>query len=86
MKPEDTGWSSNEPEFAVFCIENVAARLNVDAEKVYAALTEQTDILKELYFVNSFSLKSENKFPIFVIGIPSFRKNIIQISVLPFVA
>jgi GTP:adenosylcobinamide-phosphate guanylyltransferase len=37
--------SDKELEFAIFCIENVASKLNVDAKKVYAALTEQTDIL-----------------------------------------
>lgn len=34
-----------ELEFAVFCIENVAARLNTDAEKVYKALAVDSDIL-----------------------------------------
>lgn len=28
-------------EFAVFCIENVAAKLGVDAERVYQAFTEK---------------------------------------------
>lgn len=37
--------TEKELEFAVFCIENVAAKLNTDAEKIYSALAEQTDIL-----------------------------------------
>lgn len=37
--------NSNELEFAIFCIENVAAKLGVDAERVYQAFTEQSDIL-----------------------------------------
>ena len=37
--------TSDELEFAVFCIENVAAKLGVDAERVYQAFTEQSDIL-----------------------------------------
>ena len=37
--------NSSELEFAVFCIENVAATLGVDAERVYQAFTEQSDIL-----------------------------------------
>ena len=37
--------NSNELEFAVFCIENVAAKLGVGAERVYKAFTEQSDIL-----------------------------------------
>ena len=45
MKTEDGQCGSKELEFAIFCIENVASRLNVDAQTVYATLTEQTDIL-----------------------------------------
>ena len=37
--------NSSELEFAVFCIENVAAKLGVDAECVYQAFTEKSDIL-----------------------------------------
>ena len=37
--------NSDELEFAIFCIENVAAKLGVDAERVYQAFTEQRDIL-----------------------------------------
>lgn len=37
--------NSNEFGFAVFCIENVAAKLGVDATYVYQALTKQSNIL-----------------------------------------
>ena len=37
--------NSRELEFAVFCIENVAAKLGVDAERVYQAFTQKSDIL-----------------------------------------
>lgn len=37
--------NSNELEFAVFCIENVAAKLGVNAARVYQAFTEKSDIL-----------------------------------------
>lgn len=37
--------NSRELEFAVFCIENVAAKLGVDAERVYQAFTDKSDIL-----------------------------------------
>ena len=37
--------NSNELEFAIFCIENVAARLGIDAERVYQAFTQKSDIL-----------------------------------------
>lgn len=34
-----------ELEFAVFCIENVAAKLGVDARRVYQVFTKESDIL-----------------------------------------
>ena len=37
--------NARELEFAVFCVENVAARLGVKAELVYKAFTEKSDIL-----------------------------------------
>ena len=37
--------NSSKLEFVVFCIENVAAKLGVDAEYVYQAFTEKSDIL-----------------------------------------
>lgn len=37
--------SAEELEFAVFCIENIAESLGVDAEWVYDALTKKSDIL-----------------------------------------
>lgn len=37
--------NSNELEFAVFCIENVAEKLGVDAARVYRAFIEKSDIL-----------------------------------------
>ena len=45
MMTEEKIKNSNELEFAVFCIENVAAKLGVDAERVYQAFTEQSNIL-----------------------------------------
>ena len=37
--------SPEELSFAVFCIENLAARLKMDPTNVYLLLTEKTDIL-----------------------------------------
>ena len=37
--------NSNELEFAVFCIENVAEKLGVNAARVYRTFTEKSDIL-----------------------------------------
>ena len=45
MMPEETIKNSRELEFAVFCIENIAAKLGVDAELVYQAFTEKSNIL-----------------------------------------
>ena len=38
--------TKDELEFAVFCIENLAASLQLDAPKVYSLLTDESDILK----------------------------------------
>ena len=43
--PEGTIKNSRELEFVVFCIENVAKELGVNAERVYQALTEESNIL-----------------------------------------
>ncbi len=37
--------NTKELEFAVFCIENVAIKLNVTAERVYKAVAEKSNIL-----------------------------------------
>ena len=44
-----------ELEFAIFCIENVADKLNIDAPKVYSMLTEQTNILNE-YIIPEYEI------------------------------
>lgn len=45
MMPDERIKSSEELEFAIFCIENVAAKLGVHAERVYQAFTEKSNIL-----------------------------------------
>lgn len=47
--------NAQELEFAVFCIENVAAKLGVDAERVYSALTEKSNILYD-YIVPEYDV------------------------------
>ena len=39
----------------IFCIENVADKLNIDAPKVYSMLTEQTNILNE-YIIPEYEI------------------------------
>lgn len=42
-------------EFAVFCVESIAKRLNISARDVYLALTERSDILYG-YVIASFDV------------------------------
>lgn len=46
---------SRELEFAIFCIENIAVKLGVSAEKVYDALTEKSDILND-YIIPEYEI------------------------------
>ena len=46
---------SNELEFAIFCIENVASFLGRDAGEVYKLLTEESDILNS-YIVPEYEM------------------------------
>lgn len=46
---------SRELEFVIFCIENIAAKLGVSAEKVYDALTEKSDILND-YIIPEYEI------------------------------
>ena len=47
--------NSDELEFALFCIESIARKLNVGAEKVFDALSKQSDILQS-YIVPSYDI------------------------------
>lgn len=47
--------NASELEFAVFCIENVAAKLGVNAERIYRAFTEKSDILNS-YIVPEYEV------------------------------
>lgn len=57
MKSQTNGRieNSRELEFAVFCIENIAACLGAPTEKVYLALTEKSDILSS-YIVPEYEV------------------------------
>ena len=61
MKTDKTMCGSRELEFAIFCIENVASKLHIDAQKVYTALTEQTDILQEYIIPEYEVLHTQSK-------------------------
>lgn len=45
MTPISQNISSEELEFAVFCIESIAAKLHVSGKEVYIALSEESNIL-----------------------------------------
>ena len=47
--------NSKELEYAVFCIENVAIKLGVNAEVVYDALTEKSNILND-YIIPEYEM------------------------------
>lgn len=53
--------NSNELEFAIFCIENVAARLGVEAQHIYRLLTEDSDILLRYIVPNYEVLHTQSK-------------------------
>ena len=53
--------NTDELEFAVFCIENIAARLGKSAEEVYQALTEKSDILNSYIIPEYEMLHTQSK-------------------------
>lgn len=55
MNMDGTINNSNELEFAVFCVENVAAKLGIGAEKVYKAFTDKSNILKD-YIIPEYEI------------------------------
>lgn len=65
MKLEALGPSKiqnpDELEFAVFCIENIAARLGKPAEEIYLALTEKSGILESYIIPEYETLHTQGK-------------------------
>lgn len=61
MKMDKMICGSRELEFAIFCIENIASRLHVDAQKVYVALSEQTNILNDYIIPEYKVLHTQSK-------------------------
>ena len=47
--------TTDELEFAVFCIENIAIRLGKNAEEIYQSLTEKSDILNS-YIIPEYAI------------------------------
>lgn len=61
MKMDKMMCETKELEFAIFCIENIASRLHVDAQKVYVTLSEQTNILKDYIIPEYEVLHTQSK-------------------------
>ena len=53
--------NKDELEFAVFCIENTASRLGKNAEEVYQALAEKSDILNSYIIPEYEMLHTQSK-------------------------
>lgn len=47
--------TTDELEFAVFCIENIAIKFGKNAEEIYQALTEKSDILNS-YIIPEYEI------------------------------
>lgn len=47
--------NSEELEFAIFCIENVAVKLGVNAQTIYSALIEKSSILND-YIIPEYEI------------------------------
>ena len=53
--------NADELEFAVFCIESIAMRFEKNAEEVYRALTEKSDILNDYIIPEYEMLHTQSK-------------------------
>ena len=51
----------DELEFAVFCIENLAGRLQMDAEQIYTALAESSSFLYDYIVAHYEVLHTQDK-------------------------
>lgn len=53
--------NTNELEFAIFCIENIAKKLNLNPKIVYEDLTKNSDILSKYIVANYDVLHTQDK-------------------------
>jgi len=53
--------NTDELEFAVFCIENLASRLQTDAEQIYTALAESSTFLYDYIVAHYEVLHTQDK-------------------------
>ena len=48
-------------EYTIFCIENVAKRVNINPAEVYSLMTERTDILRSYVIPSYDALHTQDK-------------------------
>ncbi|MCM1468381.1 MAG: DUF3791 domain-containing protein, partial [Alistipes sp.] len=60
-KAENCNFGAEELEFAVFCIENVAAKLGITGDSVYQMLAVKSDILDQYVIANYEILHTQGK-------------------------
>ena len=53
--------NKNELDFAIFCIENIAEKLNINGKILYDLLTKRSKILDEYIIPNYDSLHTQGK-------------------------
>lgn len=58
---KDSIHSTDELEFAVFCIENLASSLQIDAEQIYTALAESSTFLYDYIVAHYEVLHTQDK-------------------------
>ena len=61
MEKYDRNCNDEELEFAVFCIENLAERLNKDSVLIYDSLTDKSDILWQYIIPSYDTLHTQDK-------------------------
>ena len=61
MLDKETIKDSDELEFAIFCIENIAINLGKSAQEVYDILTRQSDILNSYIIPEYEVLHTQSK-------------------------
>ncbi|MDD2973090.1 MAG: DUF3791 domain-containing protein [Lachnospiraceae bacterium] len=53
--------NENELEFSVFCVENVAEKLDISGEEVYRLFTQKTNLLDDYIIPNYEILHTQSK-------------------------
>ena len=60
-RQENSIKTEHELEFAIFCIENIALRLDMAPEKIYELLTQKSTILQNYIIANFETLHTQGK-------------------------